>query len=689
MDEGSVVARAFVHVMTGAFRSLALIGMLLLCLHGARAEGADPAYEVNDRVMLRTRDGATVSGILVRRRDAAGRLPTVLQFTIYVRPGQDLAGLKEIADRGYAAMIAYSRGKYLSPDAIAPYEHDGNDAYDVIDWISRQPWSNGAVGMFGGSYNGFTQWAAAKKLHPALKTIVPYVANRPGMGLPMENNIFINPNYQWAFYVGNNKTLDDAVNEDRDRFRKMQFAWWNSGVAYRTIDKVDGTPNPFLQRWLQHPAYDAYWQAMAPWQQDFAQIRIPVLSVDGYYNDSQASGVNYLREHMRHLPAAEHYLIIGPWGHFGAQRGGEKELNGMPVPAAALIDTKAITYEWLDHVLKGAPKPAILKDRINYQVMGTDQWRSAPSLEAMSNQTLELYLDASASSAGPRGAHSLSAVAPANEAFLHQEVDFKDRERFDNDYYPGSIITKEIDTSSGYIFVSAPFEEEVLFNGAFGGEILARINKRDFDVGVTLYELMPDGRYFHLSYVINRASFAKDPTRRVLLEPGKVQSIPLGTTKMVSKRLSRGSRLVVYLNVNKNPFSQLNYGTGKDVSDETIADATQKLEVEWSNRSHVSVPMLRGDSVTGVFDDARHGIKGRGRASMTAQSATSSCSDRASASTTPGSVTTTASSSGARGRSRAIAPWPRRWCRTASSSPGATWTSCATARSPGPGCSAS
>jgi hypothetical protein len=43
-------------------------------------------------------------------------------------------------------MIAYSCGKYLSPDAIAPYEHDGQDAYDVIDWISRQPWSNGAVG---------------------------------------------------------------------------------------------------------------------------------------------------------------------------------------------------------------------------------------------------------------------------------------------------------------------------------------------------------------------------------------------------------------------------------------------------------------------------------------------------------------------------------------------------------------
>ena len=290
----------------------------------AQASSVTPDYEVQEKIMLKTRDGATVSGMLVRRKDGASTLPTVLQFTIYVRPERDLASLKEIADRGYVAMMAYSRGKYLSPDPIVPYEHDGKDAWDVIDWISRQPWSNGAVGMFGGSYNGFTQWAAAKSLHPALKTIVPYVANRPGMGLPMENNVFINPNYQWAFYVGNNKTLDPVVNDDRDRFRKMQAGWWNGGVAYRSIDKVDGTPNPMLQRWLQHPSYDSYWQAMAPFKNDFAQIRIPVLSVDGYYNDSQVSGVNYLREHMRYVPDGQHFLIIGPYGHFGAQRGGKK-----------------------------------------------------------------------------------------------------------------------------------------------------------------------------------------------------------------------------------------------------------------------------------------------------------------------------------------------------------------------------
>ena len=573
--------------------SVLAIGLCQPC--SAEQRDLGPDYWVQNPAFITTRDGATISAIVVRKKSDVVPAPTVLQFTIYVRPEtRDMDSLKEIADRGYVAVIAYTRGKYQSPDAIAPYEHDGKDATAVIDWISQQTWSNGSVGMFGGSYNGFTQWAAAKYLHPALKTIVPYVANRPGMGLPMENNVFVNPNYQWAFYVGNSKTLDTVVNNDRARFRKMQFDWWYSGKAYRQIDQIDGTPNPWLQRWLQHPNYDAYWQGMVPYQQEFADITIPVLSIDGYYNDSQASGLYYLREQTHYQPAAEHYLIIGPYGHFGAQRGGEKIINGYAIDSTALIDTKAITFAWLDHVLKGGPKPGILQDKVNYQVMGANEWRHAPSLAAMADTQVKLYFSANQLRTAKHGVrYELHENVSKDERFLSQTVDFKNRHVFNNDYYPESIVSNQIDTSNGFIFVSAPLPAEMLVNGSFSGEVRAIINKRDFDFGVTLYELRPDGRYFHLSYVVGRASYARDPTQRRLLTPGRVENIPLPTSKLVSKKVSKGSRLVVYLNVNKNPFSQLNYGTGKDVSDETIADATEKLRVQWSDHSFISVPVLR------------------------------------------------------------------------------------------------
>jgi len=350
-------------------------------------------YNIQDSVLIKTRDGAIISAMVVYKKTLKTPEPAILQFTIYVRDkGRDIQSLKEAADKDYVGVIAYTRGKRFSPNDIYPYEYDANDAYDVIDWISKQKWCNGSVGMFGGSYNGFTQWAACKKLHPALKTIVPYVANRPGMGLPMENNIFVNPNYEWSFYVADNKYLDTIAGNDRQRFRKMMFKWWQTGVAYKKMDSIDGTPNRWFRRWVSHPSFDSYWQNMSPYQDEFAQIKIPVLAIDGYYNDSQNSSLYYVRELEKYSPQIPLYLIIGPYSHFGAQVGGDTVLNGYKVDASALIDTKKITWQWLNYILKNGPKPEILKDKINYEVMGANEWKSAPSLNKMSNDTLTFYL---------------------------------------------------------------------------------------------------------------------------------------------------------------------------------------------------------------------------------------------------------------------------------------------------------
>ncbi|TDO97685.1 CocE/NonD family hydrolase [Flavobacterium sp. 245] len=555
-----------------------------------KSEDLKSAYDIQDSVMIETRDGAFISAMVVQKKGVSSPRPILFQFTIYVRDkGRDIKSLKEAADNGYVGVIAYTRGKRFSQSEIIPYENDGNDAYDVIDWISKQKWCNGSVGMYGGSYNGFTQWAVCKKMHPALKTIVPYVANRPGMGLPMENNVFINPNYEWSFYVGNNKYLDTIAGNDRQRFRKMQWKWWETGEAYKKMDSIDGTPNRLFQRWIKHASFDKYWQKMAPYKNDFSQINIPVLVFDGYYNDSQNSSLYYVRELQKYNPKTPVYVIIGPYGHFGTQVGGEKELYDYKVDPVALINIKKITYQWFDYILKNGAKPEMLKDKINYEVMGANEWRSASSLDKMTNGFLKLYLTEQKSGSF----YVLKDEKPTQKKYLYQEVDFADRQIQNNEYYPDPIIRKEIDTTNGFAFISEPLKESVLINGSFLGEIKASINKKDMDIGVTLYEVMPNGEYFHLSYFLGRASYAKDITTRNLLKPNEVESIPFSNTHLVSKQLSKGSRLLVVINVNKNPFSQLNYGTGKEVSDETIEDAKEPLKVKWYNDSFVKIPIWK------------------------------------------------------------------------------------------------
>jgi hypothetical protein len=576
-------------------RCLWLLQALLACAAAlAQQQEPPPAaadearYDIRDDVLIRTRDGGTVSAIVVRSQSANKPLPTILTLDIYTDPAAFRARGKEAADHGYVGVIADTRGKRLSPDAVVPYEHEAADAYDVIDWIAHQAWSNGAVGMRGGSYSGFTAWAATKQLHPALKTLAVSAAAIPGQGLPMCNNVFLSANYGWAFYVTDNKDLDEKTYGDPARWSHLQSAWFASGLPYRRIDAIDGTPNPLLQRWLDHPAYDRYWQAMVPYRSDFAHIGIPVLSITGYYDDGQISAVEYLKEHYRYRSGAEHYLVIGPYDHFATHRSQKPEvLRGYRVDPVAQFSTPELTWQWMDYVLRGASRPAMLKDRINYQVMGANEWRHAPALRDMSSQRLRLYL--SARKEGER--RRLSRAKPAAKEFLEQRVDLADRKSQTNTlYYPDPIIEEKPAHPTGLVFVGEMIEQPLVVSGAFTGELEISVNKRDVDLGVTVFEELPDGRLFHLGYWLGRASFASDPTERRLLTPGQVTRIPF-ETNIVSRLLGKGSRLLLVADVNKNEFAQVNYGTGGEVSDESSADAREPLVVHWHTRSFVDVPL--------------------------------------------------------------------------------------------------
>lgn len=570
-----------------AYQPLQVYAAILAPSEALLAQDEARRFIIDDKVLIKTSHGITLSAVVARQRASSRAQPGSLLFTIYPNVQNARYEAKYAAARAYVGIVADARGKRLGTGQIMPYEHETKDVNSVIDWITRQFWSDGRVVMHGGSYSGFAQWAAAKQPHPALKAMAPYAAALPGLGLPMENNVFLNANYGWAFYVGNHRMLDEAGYHDRQAWQDMEQRWFSSGRSYREIDKIEGRPNPLLQRWLKHPSYDQYWQAMTSYKQDYARIHIPVLSVTGYYDDAQVSALHIFREHLKYNPKAEHYLVIGPWDHVGLQRSRKPAtVNDYAIDPVAQIDTPALTYAWFDHVLHGAPKPSLLKDRVNYQRMGANQWLHAPSIDKMATKVLTLYL-----SRGVDGKPRLSERPGSASCRLDQTVDFRDRQTTANDYYPYPVVGKTLDPNLGLSFVSAPFEEPMSIDGVFEGELKAIINKRDMDVGAVLYELMPDGRLFHLSYYLGRASYAQAMETRRLLTPGKVATIPFTRSRMTSRKLSKGSQLLVVIDVNKNPGAQLNYGTGGDVSAESIADAGEPLKVQWQCDSFVRIPI--------------------------------------------------------------------------------------------------
>tara|TARA_R110002167_G_scaffold152197_9_gene346126 strand:+ start:3236 stop:5494 length:2259 start_codon:yes stop_codon:yes gene_type:complete len=545
-------------------------------------------YIIKEEVIVSARDGAELSVITARKRDVEP-MPAILVFTIYA-DGSNVHQALLAASKGYAGVVATSRGKRLSKDAIEPYKHEYKDVYAVIDWISRQEWNNAKVGMYGGSYNGFTQWASMKeKVHPALKTIIPSVSVAPGIDAPMENNVFLNFPYKWIPYITNNKFLDNTTNFDRDRWDKLELKWFESGKAYHNMDSIDGTPSPIFQEWITHPSYDTYWQNMIPYKDEFSHINIPILSTTGYYDDGQRGAMYYYLEHLKYYPKAEHYLLIGPYDHWGAQYASTANLKGYQIDAVAHIDIgQGLAYDWFDYILKDGAKPDILKNKVNFQVMGTNTWMHKSSLTEMSNDSLVFFLCPDKNN----GHYTLDPDKPKSDIDLQLDVNFEDRTTMNNvEYYPSPIIKDSLNLNDGLVFISRPFKKETIINGSFKGELKVEINKKDFDFGVNLYELTPEGKYFHLSFYIGRASYAAHKEQRKLLTPHTLTTITFDNTRIVSKKISKNSQIVIVINGNKNSYGQINYGSGSDVSRETIDDATIPLALKINAQSKITIPI--------------------------------------------------------------------------------------------------
>lgn len=120
------------------------------------------------------------------------------------------------------------------------------------------------------------------------------------------------------------------------------------------------------------------------------------------------------------------------------------------------------------------------------------------------------------------------------------------------------------------------------------------MNKKDVDIAVDLYEWTPGGDYIQLSATpayLGRVSYAGDRSRRQLLHPGRRQAISFQSERLTSRIVQPGSRLVMVLGIVKSPAMQINYGSGREVSDESIADAKVPLRIHWYASSYLEIPV--------------------------------------------------------------------------------------------------
>ena len=550
------------------------------------AEEDHRRYTADEEVHIKTPDGVSISAVVVRPKSPAKPLPALLEFTIFDSP----VFAKECAAHGYAGVVAYTRGKHDGVQRVVPFQHDGDDARAVINWIAKQAWSDGRVGMYGEGYSGFASWAVATKVPTALKAIATSAASAPGIDVPMGGSVSQNSAYRWSLLVTDQKESDEKKYDDDALWRSLDQKWYTSGRSYRELGRVFGTHNPIFIRWLNHPSYDRFWQKMIPYREQFARINIPVLTTTGYFAASEPAALYYFSEHYRHNPRADHTLLIGPYDDGVMQHGVPAVLHGYEVDSTAVINLHGLRYEWFDHVFKGTATPALLKEHVNYEVMGANTWRHAPTLEAMGKGAQRFYLDATASGEGYR----LIRHKNAKLAFLRQTVSLADRT--DAGWMPPvDLISKNLVSHNSLLFASEPLSKPTEFSGLFSGRLDFTVNKMDVDLNLVFYERLANGDYvrlFNPTYEF-RASYVRDRVHRHLLKAGERQELSLSGERLTSRELQAGSRLVVVLGVNKRPDREINYGTGNDVSEESIADARVPIKIRWYNDSYIDIPVRK------------------------------------------------------------------------------------------------
>jgi uncharacterized protein len=572
------------------------------------AEDDARRYISEPRLLVKTSAEASVCTYILRPRHA-GRLPTLLNFTIYAGSKQENeVEIRLSAAQGYVGVIGFPRGKVCSPGEPAAYVHDAEDVTGLINWITAQPWSDGRVGMYGGSYEGFTQWAAAKRMPKALKAIMPAATVGPGIDVPMEGNVVWNFIYPWPFFTLDKKTDDDVVYQDSARWNKLNHDWYVSGRAYQDLDKIDGTPNPTFNEWIAHPSYDSYWQSMIPYQKEFAKVTIPVLLTAGYFYGGPGAATYYFGQLEKYAPNAEHYLFIGPYHHIGAQYGVissqgriRSTLSGLKLDPVAEIDLLELRYQWFNYVFKQAPKPDLLTDKVNYQLIGSNTWQHASSMEAMSNSSLRFYLSSKQSidtnpkhkAAGAEQTESTYHLTPHSDAndSVDLVVDLADRSDVDRQSIGGGVVDDAVDLHNAIAFVSDPLPEAEDVAGLLSGRLDFIANKKDFDFELDLYEQTAQGKYVQLTEYWTRASYMRNRSQRQLLTPGQRERFSFRSLRLTGCRVQAGNRLVAVISVIKEPGRQINYGTGKQISTETIQDAQTPLRVRWLGSSYLDVPV--------------------------------------------------------------------------------------------------
>jgi uncharacterized protein len=595
-------------------KSVLAVAFALAVVCSGRAATPGPGYDIEMSRMIAMRDGIELEAWITKPSGLAAPGPAILELTQYDIDGGRRGEPAYFAQHGYVFVQAYVRGRGRSGGVKSDNlgAQVGRDGYDLVEWIAHQPWSNGQVVMYGGSFVGMTQWRTATQRPPHLAAIAPYVPIYPGWDVPNSNGI---PQSWTAVILSytSGRTLNTGIIGNSPYWSGKMLEQYAAQKPFNELDRTmgiaalddwwmldaQGRRVPMMTAWLDHLGDESFNLAAEPRTEDYAAMHFPVLTATGFFDDDQPGALRYYRNHVAHsgaAVAAQHYLVIGPWDHGGTQET-TREIAGLTIPDAAVIDMKRLHLEWYDWALGHGPLPAFFKDRVAYFMMGSDEWRYAPTLEAASSgQMLSLYLsEPGGTPADVFHSGRLSERIPGAEPAAVLISDPRELPELDvARYLPEEGLRSQFRAlqKRALVFHSEPFPGNQEIAGHMRLKLVCAADTADFDLWAQVMLVLPDGSAVQLGQPdVRRARFRNGFFKQQLLKAGEIVEIPFEFS-WTAWQIPAGARLRLVLMPLNSPNFQKNYNTGGRSGYEDPAQARVAHVRIFHDARHASVLQL-------------------------------------------------------------------------------------------------
>ncbi len=535
------------------------------------------------------RDGVRLATNLYFPESVEPPLATVLMRLPYDKNafGSARAAALRFAKAGFAVAVQDVRGKFASGGVFAPWQDADLDGSDTIDWIARQPWSNGKVGTFGCSALGETQMILARTRNPRHAALIALGAGGAmGSGLGrysyfgvFEGGIFqLASGFGWFAQFGRKEPGPDtdAPVPIASAVRQLPIV---DLVSRHKKGRTD------YEEFLRHPLTDPWWRSLG-YIDDQDRFATPALILNTWQDQTVADTLA-LAALMKHNAvsaeaARNHFVVVGPGNHCGIEGAAEEgRVGDLPIRNASR-PYRDWYVRWFDHWLRGATSRSPAFAPYQFFVLGEDRWLRSDEWPPRGATPQSWFLQ-SAGRANTRNGDGRLVRAPTSMEQVPDEFRYDPRDPVpsrggplcctgDPSERPGPVDQGDVELRPDVlVYTSDPLAEAVRIAGPIALTLFVSSSARDTDFTAKLVDVWPDGRALNIQEGALRARYRDGFAAPKLMQPGERYRLEV-SLRAIAWQLKHGHRLRLEVSSSNFPRLERNLNTGGNNFDESVGE---------------------------------------------------------------------------------------------------------------------